>query len=117
MLITLLRAKLHQLVLTAVEKEYEGSIAIDEDLLDAAGIVLHEQVHVYDIDNGMRLVTYALPAPRGSKTVSLNGAAARLAYPGDRLIVAAFGQMTAEEAACFQPRVVLMGEDNTVITA
>lgn len=115
MLLTLMRAKLHRLALTAVEKDYQGSIAIDQAFLDASGILPHEQVHVYDVDNGNRLITYALPAPRGSGTVSLNGAAARLAHPGDTLIVVAFGQVPAEEAVGFQPRVVLFGPNNVLI--
>src|SRR5215475_15678149 len=85
MLLTLMKAKLHRATVTQADLEYEGSISIDQDLLDAAGILPHEQVDVLNINNGQRFTTYAIPAPRGSHTFGINGAAARLAQKGDRI--------------------------------
>lgn len=114
MLLTMLKAKIHRAVLTRTDLHYEGSIAIDEDILDAAGILPHEQVAVWNIANGARLTTYALAAGRGSREFMLNGAAARLASVGDQVIIAAYGQLPAEEARNFKPTVVLMGAGNAI---
>lgn len=105
MLLTLLKGKIHRAIVTAVEPEYEGSCAIDMDWLDAAGILVNEQIHVYNMNNGERLVTYAIAAPRKSGIISLNGAAARKALAGDRVIIAAYAQFSAEEASYFTPKV------------
>ncbi len=109
-----MKAKLHRAVVTQADLHYEGSISIDKDLLDASGILPHEQVDVLDIDNGQRFTTYALEAPRGSRVVGVNGAAARLVQPGDRVIVVAYGQMDAAEARNYAPVVVLLDEENRI---
>ena len=114
MLVTMLKAKIHHAVLTRTDLHYEGSIAVDEDILDAAGILPHEQVAIWNVSNGARLTTYALPATRGSREFMLNGAAARLAAVGDKVIIAAYGMMPAEEARNYKPTVVLMGEGNAI---
>lgn len=114
MLLTLLKSKIHHAHLTMTDLHYEGSIGIDEDILDAAGIVPNEQVAVWNVTNGERLVTYALPAARGSREFLLNGAAARKAAVGDQVIIAAYGQIPAEEARQFRPIVLLMNADNGI---
>ena len=114
MLLTLLKAKLHRATVTQADLHYEGSISIDKDLLDAAGILPHEQVDVVDIDNGQRFTTYAIEAPRGSKVIGVNGAAARLVQPGDKVIIMAYGQLDAAEARNYAPTVVLLGEGNAI---
>jgi aspartate 1-decarboxylase len=113
-LLTMLKAKLHRATVTQADLHYEGSISIDKDLLDASGILPHEQVDVLDINNGARFTTYAIEAPRGSKTIGINGAAARLVQPGDLVIIAAYGQMDAAEARNYAPTVVLLDEGNAV---
>lgn len=112
MWLTLLKGKLHRPAVTDIQLNYEGSIAIDALLLQAAGIRAHEQVHVYNTANGERWTTYAITAPAGSGTVSVNGAAARKALPGDRIIVAAYAQFTPEEADAWQPIVVHVDAHN-----
>ena len=114
MFVTLMKAKLHRATVTQADLEYEGSIAIDRDLLDASGILAHEQVDVLNITTGARFTTYAIEAPRGSRTIGVNGAAARLGQTGDKVIVVAYGQLPLEEARNYAPRVVLLGEDNEV---
>ncbi len=108
----MLRAKLHRLTLTGANPDYEGSIAIDRDLLEAAGILAYEQVHVWNANNGERLQTYAIEAPRGSGEVCLNGAAARKGAPGDIVIVAAFTSMDEAEARRHLPAVVYVDARN-----
>lgn len=114
MLLTMLKAKIHRARLTMTDLHYEGSIAIDEDILDAANILPHEQVAVWNVTNGERLTTYALAAARGSREFMLNGAAARRAAVGDIVIIAAYAQLPAEEARNYKPTVVLMGEGNSI---
>ncbi|HWE45095.1 MAG TPA: aspartate 1-decarboxylase [Caulobacteraceae bacterium] len=114
MLLTLMKAKLHRATVTQADLHYEGSISIDKDLLDASGILPHEQVHVLDIDNGQRFTTYAIEAPRGSRVIGVNGAAARLVQPGDKLIIIAYGQLDAAEARNYAPTVVLLEDGNEV---
>jgi aspartate 1-decarboxylase len=115
MLLTLLKAKLHRARITETDLNYEGSISIDQDLLERSGILPHEQVDVLNINNGARFTTYAIEAPRGSKTFGINGAAARLCQKGDPIIVVAYGQLAAEEARNYQPTVVMLNEANDVI--
>lgn len=117
MLLTLMKAKIHRATVTQADLEYEGSIAIDSGLLREAGILPHEQVHVYDVNNGNRFVTYAIEAPRGSRTICVNGAAARLVSPGDRVIIVAYAQMNADEARQFDPRVLLLDEKNEITSS
>ena len=116
MQLTMMKTKLHRAAVTQADLHYEGSISIDQDLLDAAGILINEQVDVLNINNGERFTTYAISAPRGSKIFGINGAAARLAQPGDRIIVVAYAGMAAEEARQFTPTVVLLDENNDVVS-
>jgi aspartate 1-decarboxylase len=117
MFVTLLKAKLHRATVTQADLDYEGSIAIDRDLLDASGIFANEQVDVLNITTGARFTTYAIEAPRGSRVIGVNGAAARLVQAGDTVIVVTYCQMPAEEARNYAPTVVLLGEGNQVKTA
>lgn len=112
MTITMFKAKLHQLRVTEADLYYEGSITIDEELLETAGILPYEKVQVVNVNNGTRLETYTIPDEAGSRTVCLNGPAARLAAPGDQVIVIAYADMTPEEAEGHRPRVVLVDEEN-----
>nr|WP_197722489.1 aspartate 1-decarboxylase [Acidithiobacillus ferridurans] len=115
MLLTLLKGKLHRVRVTAVELEYEGSCAIDSDLLAAAGIHPYEQIHIYDVNNGDRFSTYAISASAGSGIISVNGAAARRVSLGDVLIIAAYAQATADAVAGFRPQLVYVDEHNRII--
>lgn len=112
MLATMMRAKLHRATVTQADLDYEGSIAVDQDLLEASTILPHEQVDVLNISTGARFTTYAIAAPRGSRTIGVNGAAARLVQRGDRVIVVAYGQLPLEEARNYAPTVVLLDDDN-----
>lgn len=112
---TLLLAKIHNCVLTAANLNYVGSISIDEDILNAAGILPYEQVQVVNVANGERLITYAIKAPAQSGAVELNGAAARLGMPGDRVIVMTYAQLSSEELKEHSPIVVLVDERNRLL--
>ena len=109
---TLLKSKIHRVTATHAELHYEGSCAIDEDLLDAAGICENEQVHIWNIDNGERFITYAIKGERGSGMISVNGSAARRAQVGDLLIIAAFAQVHEDQVASHKPRLVFVNEKN-----
>jgi len=110
----MLKAKIHRAVVTHAELDYEGSCAIDDDLLEAAGILEHEQVHIYNIANGQRFVTYAIRAAAGSGVISVNGAAAHRASPGDLIIICAYAGLDAAEAARHRPRLVYPDAANRV---
>lgn len=112
MQIEMLRCKLHRATITEANLEYEGSITIDRDLMDAAGLLLHEKVHVLDLNNGARFETYVIEGPRGSGVICVNGAAARLVMPKDFVIVIAYAHMDIEEARHFEPKVVLVDPAN-----
>ena len=114
MQLTLLKAKLHRACVTHAELDYEGSCAIDTDMLDAAGIMEYEQIQVYNIANGERFTTYAIRAERGSKVISVNGAAAHKAAPGDRLIICTYAAMSEQEASLHKPRLVYLDENNEI---
>src|ERR1700679_3313895 len=103
MLVTMMRAKLHRATVTQADLDYEGSIAIDRDLLDASSIFANEQVDVLNITPGARFTTYAIEAPRGSRVIGVNGAAARLVQPGDKGIVGAYGQIAAAGGRHYPP--------------
>ena len=103
---TMLKSKIHRATITDSDLHYVGSITIDPDLLEAADILEHEQVHVVDVDNGARFETYTIPGERGSGTMQVNGAAARLVHRGDTIIVISYAQYDAAELAAHQPRVV-----------
>jgi aspartate 1-decarboxylase len=109
---TVFKSKIHRATVTEANLDYEGSISVDQDLLDAADILENEQVHVWDVTNGTRLITYALSAPAGSGRVCVNGAGAHLIKPGDLVIIATFTQMRTREARKYRPVVVLVGEGN-----
>ncbi len=108
----MLRAKIHRAIVTDANINYEGSIAIDEKLMELSGILEFEQVQIYDIDNGNRFETYTIKAPAGSGTVSVNGAAARKVSIGDRIIIASYAVMDEEDAKNIQPKLVYIKEDN-----
>jgi aspartate 1-decarboxylase len=114
MLVKLMKAKIHRATVTQSDLHYEGSIGIDEDLLEASGILPFEAVHVWNVNNAQRFETYAIPNPRGSREIQVNGAAARLAHAGDLVIVASFCWMDSQAARSHQPRVLLLGEGNSV---
>ena len=107
--------KIHRATVTHADLDYEGSISIDEDLLDAAGILEYEAVHVWNITRGTRLQTYAIRGARGSGTVCINGAAAHLNRPGDLVILATFAELEESEARSFKPTVVLVDENNRIV--
>ena len=111
----MLTAKLHRATVTDRDIEYEGSIQIDEALMEEVGISSYEQVHIYDINNGNRLITYVIPGERGSGVISVNGAAARLVERNDRIIIAAYGMMSIDTVENYQPRVLLLDESNKVV--
>ena len=112
MQLTLLKGKIHRATITQCDLNYEGSISVDSALMERAGILPHEQVDVLNINNGERFTTYAIPAPAGSGTIGVNGAAARLAQKGDLVIIVAYARMEEAEAKSFQPRVLLVDANN-----
>jgi aspartate 1-decarboxylase len=113
-MLTMLKSKIHRATVTEADLTYEGSITVDQDLLDAAGILVYEQVDVLNINNGARFTTYTIPAPRGSGKICVNGAAARLVQPSDLVIICAYTHMQQEQAEKHKPVVVLMDEHNKV---
>ncbi len=115
MQITMLKSELHRVTVTQSELHYEGSCAIDDDLLDAANILEYEQIDIYNVNNGERFTTYAMRAERGSGTISVNGAAARKAAPGDLLIIAGFGAMTDHQVGQSAPRLVYVDTRNRIL--
>jgi len=106
MLVELVKSNIHRVTVTEANLNYVGSITIDQDLMDAAGILPGERVQIVDNNNGARLETYTIPGERGSGVICLNGAAARLVQPGDIVIIMAYAWMTYEEAQGFKPQVV-----------
>jgi len=114
MMLNLLKAKLHLASVTHAELNYDGSCAIDEDLLDATGLREFEAIDIYDVNNGERFTTYIIKGERGSGMISVNGAAARKVQVGDRVIIAAYGQYSEEEAAKHQPKLVYLDADNSI---
>ena len=114
MLRTLLKSKIHRVTVTDCELHYEGSCAIDEDLLDAANLLENEQVHIWNINNGERFVTYAIRGERGTGIISVNGSAARRAAVGDLIIIAAFAQVPEAQVVGFLPKLVFVDADNRI---
>ncbi|MEK8090337.1 aspartate 1-decarboxylase [Thermithiobacillus plumbiphilus] len=114
MFIQMLKAKLHRATVTHSELHYEGSCAIDAELLAAAGIREYEQIHIYNVNNGERFTTYAIVAEAGSGIISVNGAAAHKASPGDLVIIAAYCGLDNAEAARHKPRLVYVDEGNRI---
>lgn len=115
MLITLLKAKLHRVRVTHSELEYEGSCAIDSALLELSGIREYEQIHIYNVNNGARFVTYAIRAESGSGVISVNGAAARHAAPNDIVIICAYASLSESESDDFKPKLIYVNERNQVV--
>jgi aspartate 1-decarboxylase len=111
----MLRSKIHRATLTGTELDYEGSIAIDQDLIRAADLLPGEQVHVLNLSNATRLITYVIEAPAGSGTMMLNGPAARLGAVGDKVVILTYAAMTEEEARRLKPIVVHVDEKNRVV--
>ena len=111
----MLRGKLHQARITQCVLNYEGSCSIDLDLLDAVGILENEQIDIYNVNNGARFHTCAIAGERGSKIISLNGAAARCGAVGDTIIIAAYGLFDDEEAKTYQPKFVYLNEKNDIV--
>ncbi len=112
---TLLKSKIHRATVTDADLHYEGSVSIDVNLLEAANILPHEHVHIWDVTNGNRFETYALAAPRGSATICINGAAAHLAKKGDIVIITSFVALTEEQIKNHEPNVVLVDEHNQMV--
>ncbi|MGO5204180.1 aspartate 1-decarboxylase [Parolsenella catena] len=114
MVLNMLKGKIHRATVTQAEVDYIGSITIDQDLMDAAGILEYEKVQVADVERGTRLETYVISGEPGSGVICLNGAAAHLVTPGDKVIIMCYAQMTPEEAHESKPRVVFVDEDNKI---
>ena len=112
----MLKSKIHRATVTGSDLHYVGSITIDQDLLDAADIREHEQVQVVDIDNGARFETYTIAGRRGSGEIKVNGAAARLVHTGDTVIVISYASYSEAELASYEPRVVHVDADNSIVT-
>ncbi len=111
---TMLKAKLHKVHVTHSELEYEGSCAIDSEFLECSGIREYEQIHIYNVNTGQRFTTYAIQAEKGSRTISVNGAAARLAAPGDKLIVCSYVNLEQNELVNFKPTLVYFDDRNQI---
>jgi aspartate 1-decarboxylase len=109
-------SKIHRAVVTHADLHYEGSCTIDADLLDAADILANQELHIWNVTRGTRIVTYALPGPRGSGVICINGAAAHNNNPGDLVILATFGEMDTEEARQFEPKIVMVDKHNRITT-
>jgi len=116
MLIEVLKSKIHRATITQTELDYVGSITIDEDLMDAANIIEGERVQIVNVNNGERLETYAIPGPRNSGEITLNGAAARRVSKGDILILIVYAFMELEEAKKFKPTLCFPNEENNLLT-
>ena len=114
MVLNMLKGKIHRATVTQAEVDYIGSITIDQQLMDAAGILEYEKVQVADVETGSRLETYVISGEPGSGVICLNGAAAHLVTPGDKVIIMCYAQMTPEEARENQPRVVFVDEHNKI---
>jgi aspartate 1-decarboxylase len=112
---TLLGGKIHRATVTEANVDYEGSITIDADLLEAADILPNEAVHVWSVTTGSRLTTYAIPAPRGSGVICMNGAAAHAVRAGESVIIASYVELDDDEARVWEPRVVVVDERNRII--
>lgn len=115
MQLSMLKGKIHRATVTQADLNYVGSITVDKTLLDAAGILQYEKVHIVDINNGSRFETYTINGEPGSGVICLNGAAARCVQPGDKIILMAYAQMDEEEAKNHEPKVVFIGDDNKII--
>ncbi|MFC0116175.1 aspartate 1-decarboxylase [Kibdelosporangium aridum] len=115
MLRTMLKSKIHRATVTQADLHYVGSVTVDLDLMEAADLLVGEQVTIVDVTNGARLETYVIEGERGSGVIGINGAAAHLVHPGDIVIMIAYGLMDNAEAASYQPRVVFVDEQNKIV--
>jgi aspartate 1-decarboxylase len=111
----MMKSKIHRATITSADLHYEGSLTVDEDLLDAADLLKYEEVQIVNVNNGARFSTYVIPGPRGSGVIQLNGAAARLGMPGDLVIIISYGVFDAAEAENYVPRVVFVDGANTPV--
>jgi len=111
----MLKSKIHRATVTDADLNYDGSITVDVGLMEAANMIPHELVHVWDVNNGERFETYVIPGERGSGVIGINGAAAHLIHPGDLVILIAYGQMDDAEARAYRPRVVHVNAGNEII--
>ena len=114
MLLHLLKSKIHQATVTAASVDYEGSLTIAEDLIEAAGLRVHERILCSNMANGARWETYVIRGARGSGSIELNGAVAHLGKPGDRITIMAFSEVEASQADAWQPRVIVLGPGNVI---
>jgi aspartate 1-decarboxylase len=112
---TIFKSKLHRATVTEANLNYVGSITIDEDLMDAADIYVNEKVQVVNNNNGARLETYVIPGARGSGVICLNGAAARLVQPGDKVIIITYAMVNDTEARAYKPTVVFLDDNNRIL--
>lgn len=115
MRLNIFKSKIHRATVTHADLDYEGSVTIDSDLLDAANILPNEAVHIWNVTRGTRLITYTLPGPRGSGAICINGAAAHLNRPGDLVIIATYADMEVEEARSYVPVVIRVDEKNRIL--
>ena len=115
MQISMLKSKIHRAVVTQAELNYVGSVTIDEDLMDAAGLLEDERVHIVNVNSGSRIETYVIAGERGSGVICLNGAAARSGQKGDLVIIMAYANMTPEEIKAHRPKVVFVGDNNEIV--
>ncbi len=111
---TLLKSKIHRATVTEADLEYEGSVTVDRDLMDAADLLHYEQVHIFNLTNGNRFTTYVIEAKRGSNVICVNGAAAHLAREGDRVIIASFATYDESECKKHAPKLVYVDENNNI---
>ena len=116
MLIEVFKSKIHRVKVTESDLNYIGSITIDEDLIDAAGLIVGERVYIVNVNNGERFDTYVIKGTRGSGEICLNGPAARKVHKGDTVIIIAYAQMSPEEAKTIQPKIVFPNEDTNLLT-
>jgi aspartate 1-decarboxylase len=115
MLRRLMKSKIHRATITSADLHYEGSLTVDEDLMDAADLLEFEEIQVVNVNNGSRLSTYVIPGPRGSGVIQLNGAAARLGLPGDLVILISYADYSEQEVAHHHPRVVFVDDQNRMV--
>ncbi len=115
MQLSMLKSKIHRAVITQAELDYVGSVTIDEELMEAAGIYEYEHVHIVNVNSGSRIETYVIAGERGSRVICLNGAAARSGQKGDTVIIMSYAAMSPEEASGHHPKVVFVGEKNEII--
>ncbi|RME64671.1 MAG: aspartate 1-decarboxylase [Nitrospirae bacterium] len=112
---TVLHSKIHLAKVTDCRLDYEGSLSLDEDLIEAAGMAPYEQVHVSNLNNGERFITYLIPGPRGSRTVMLNGPTARLGMPGDRIVIFSYKLIEEEKIRDHRPKILILDGDNNIV--